>query len=708
MTISHGSLIPLFCGVLNLALMALLVIRGERSRPLDLMRLYSWSAFFSLCNIAIALLFHGGLFDVAAVGLMPWMALSTLACGLLALLRPFVNRWQDSLGFRAAQPFTLVRDAIVLVVASCYSFFATELLWNDLLPSLSMQFAIVGIAIIAFVLVLLHLLFQRSGVGIALGVAAFTILGVAQYFVLQFKGTVIMPGDLLSLGTAAEVAGGYAYSLTEGMAGLYVGFCIVLLLCSFVIPSLPKDTAHRRIARLATAVAAVISGVVMMVCFSTVSLSATYGFSATVWDPVGFYKSQGLVASLTTLGQNLRIEEPEGYTDESARNIESSYAAQHDDADGLDSSRAEAVSQFEEIGPSVVVIMNETYSDLSIYQGDSWGYSGAGFPAMLGDALLGGTVHASVSGGGTANSEFEFFEASTCGFIGPGKVPYTLYDFNTPFNIPLVFSDLGYETTAIHPNVASNYNRKSVYEQLGFDEFLTIEEFNNVEWFHNGIPDGVTYDKVLDILNSSDSPQFIFDLTMQNHSGYTSGNLPPEYQRDYQIEGLDPELQSQLNEYLGCIDKSDDDLAEFLDDLHSLDRPVVVVFFGDHQPGFSGTLNDLLFAGEDQLAHVQRTYETPYFIWANYDVAGREQVSEHRDMGINTLGSTMMHLIGAPLTPYQKSSLAIQSQVPIVNVNGYMGSDGIWYAFDNEESPYVSIVDDARRIQYLEFASKVQ
>ena len=64
------------------------------------------------------------------------------------------------------------------------------------------------------------------------------------------------------------------------------------------------------------------------------------------------------------------------------------------------------------------------------------------------------------------------------------------------------FSDIGYATTAIHPNLASNWNRETVYEQFGFDQFIDITGFEGAETLHSGVTDAATYEKVIEVLSS--------------------------------------------------------------------------------------------------------------------------------------------------------------------------------------------------------------
>ena len=49
-----------------------------------------------------------------------------------------------------------------------------------------------------------------------------------------------------------------------------------------------------------------------------------------------------------------------------------------------------------------------------------------------------------------------------------------------------------------------------------------------------------------------------------------------------------------------------------------------------------------------------------------------------------------------------------RSDVPTINVAGYLGADGLRYDLESEDSPYASTIDKLQRMQYLEFASKVQ
>ncbi|HIY79437.1 MAG TPA: LTA synthase family protein, partial [Candidatus Olsenella excrementavium] len=199
--------------------------------------------------------------------------------------------------------------------------------------------------------------------------------------------------------------------------------------------------------------------------------------------------------------------------------------------------------------------------------------------------------------------------------------------------------------TAIHPSSRANWNRETVYEEMGFDQFLDISSFDpNSPTRHSGVTDATTYEKVLEQLSSFDGPQLILDVTMQNHGGYGAFDLPEDQRVDLDITWLDDYALEEVAEYVSLIELSDNELEEFVEELREVDRPVVLVFFGDHQPALGSTLNEHLYSEEDSEdpAHQQRVYQVPYLIWANYDVAGNSQTSERADMGINDLAAVTL------------------------------------------------------------------
>ena len=405
----------------------------------------------------------------------------------------------------------------------------------------------------------------------------------------------------------------------------------------------------------------------------------------------------------------LPIEKPEDYTPDEAQSIEQELAAAYDSTYGSSEQRAAAVAQFNEIKPTIVAVMNESFSDLSCFeQLQAAGYTGPAFYNSLPDTLVRGTMLASVTGGGTANSEFEFLTGATTAFVGLGKIPYQLYQMNSVNSLAKDLKELGYTTTAMHPQNPVNYHRDKNLSAAGFWRLSFNRRFRRCALLPCRRMRLRHLRQILDLLRTDEAPQFIFDVTMQNHGGYDYGTVPAEELTNYWVEGASEGANSALNTYLTCINASDRDLEYFINELRNIGRPVVLVFFGDHQPSAATTLNDELYPQEDTASHAFRIYQSTYFVWANYEIAGNTELNVYDTVGANEIAAITLNKIGAPLTDYQKALLATRSDVPTINVAGYIGADGLRYDLESEDSPYASTIDKLQRMQYLEFASKVQ
>lgn len=661
-------------------------------------------AFSSVIPFAVLLGFTGIWYGLGKMACGP-VFLSGMTCvftllGALSVFRDvLIGRLSGVSGVLLAE----ARDALLLVIASVYSFFALDILWNEALFSLQFIFVLISVVSLFALYLFLYFIGQRTGIAVSLGVVVFTLTAIAQHFVVLFKNSAILPSDIYAIGTAAAVSSSYDLTLSKEALWLLVACGVVLFLLEFMVPAVGEGKKRFSVFIVVNAACTLVVGGSTLACFNTVDLADTFGTDKAAWQPLVSYKNQSFVPSFLTLAQQMRVEAPDGYTQGEAEQLEATYAAAYE-ASVDPTVTSGAADQFADTKPTVIAIMNETFSDLSLLDGLGVGYQGPMYLHSLVDTALAGNLSVSVHGGGTANSEFEFLTGNSMAHFGVALYPYSTFDFADVDSLPKQFYELGYKTTAIHPNLGSNWNRNKVYEELGFDEFIDISGFEGAETYHAGVTDAATYDKVLELLREDDSPQFIFDLTMQNHGGYTVGNVAQNLPW-FDFPAADDYLDAQMNEYLACIEQSDWALADFIEELRTLDRPVVVVFFGDHQPSISAAFNDAMYTGEDEVAHAERIHTTQYFIWANYDIAGNDQISVRDDLSTSTLGAKLMEVIGAPMTSYQKATLAARAEVPAINSVGYRGADGLWHDLTAEDRS--ETVDDLEWLQYLNLGSKV-
>ena len=641
------------------------------------------------------------------------------------------NHTSSSQLFDKALPW--IRDLALIMIAAWFSFAALEMADNPDWVSIEAGFRVREVLILGVAIASLYFIGQRRGVLCVVVPVVCALFGLVQNFLDLFKNTALLPSDVLAWQTAATVSGGYTYVLPTLAIESIVSAAVAIAALSLIMPVQACTTSQRarrtipqRAGRVALnlALGALCAfGVWASVDF--IDYQETFGVKLDYWDLRNSYHKYGFFASFVAATQALSVDEPEGYSDEAALEVQTKLAQQYDEQFGA--ARKSASAQFGAKKPSVIAIMNESYSDLSIFDELHDGYTGTYVTQTLADCAVKGYSAMSVHGGGTCNSEYEFLAFSSMSFMGAGMYPYQLFSFANAYTLPSVFKQLGYSTWGMHPSYPGNWNREFVYADMGIDQSLFVYDFEGADEFHGQVSDRATYERTLDILKGSDDAQFILNITMQNHSGYDRNNIPADQIVQVHPDFLDADETAVLDEFLSCIQSSDEALEYLIDELSKLDEPVAVVFFGDHQPSMTRTYNDILFSDEADLVHKTRISLTPYFIWTNYDVetpgaaagdaggtdeaggnseagsaggvdgtGGTNGVSEasgtdeadgasEADINTNTLssanylGAQLLETIGAPLDDYTKALLVLHQQIIAVNTNGFCDSQGIWH-----------------------------
>ncbi len=597
-----------------------------------------------------------------------------------------------------------------------------EVPFNSYMPFGGPSFFWLEMLIAGLLMLACYFLGQRHASCCVIPLLALFFIGIAQGFIKRFKNAGILPTDLFALGTAAAVSNEYVFSLNDqALLGIAFATCTIALL-SLVRPATTRKEATPRhvLTNLGCALGATLLLAAVVLVPNYESLRDE---QRVYWYSIDYYLSQGFLPTFIAIAQDMPIKRPEGYSDDEARNAMRQHADSYRAYAQADEDHLQAAKQFQELKPSIIAVMNESFADLSVYDGMHAGYPGPQFlKTGFDDALARGTLNVMVHGGGTCNSEFEFLTGNSLAFIGTGKYPYSVYDLSNIDALAMHLSTLGYHTCAIHPNFPSNWNRDKVYPQFGFDEFLSIEDFGGLpnvaedtqtpnephyEVFHSGVSDAGTYEMMLKMLEEHDEPLFFFDVTMANHGSYDQNNIPADYQQHYHVADYEGETTDEsLNEYLACIERSDDDLRDLIARLKNLKRPVVLVFFGDHQPAITSEFNDYWYTDEPADVHARRAFSSDYVIWANYDVAGQAQAGVRDETSVDMLAAKTLDLIGAPVTDYQAALLDIQKSIRSLSASDYLGADGTWHA-PSEDSPYARDYHDLSLIEYLNFATRI-
>jgi len=516
---------------------------GRRVRP----SLLTWPLAY-VCGLVVCLVFLVlGHADEGLVTITPFLLVVT-GCGAATFLRPqahdammgWICRRLSSDRGRSMALGAIYAAALLLAGASAV--YALEHAWTSTPFTDGARFAWLEYSFVLMLLGFLYFLAQRRGGAAAIAVCCVGCLGVAVHYVLCFKGTMLTPGDVYGMFTAAEVSSQYTFLLSQSVVNCMAIAAPGILALSLVRPEPREGGRTRRCVIIANLVCAAIlaCGLVWFQCYS--HLAQDQGVDLYYWDLQASSRSRGYLNTFVAEVQDLQVPAPPGYSEDGAETLEKSYATTYDADEETAERRAQSTAQFDELRPSIVVVMDESYANLSIFDQLQSGYEGTFVSSCSeGGTLLRGALMVSVYGGTTCNSEFEFLTGNSLAFMGYATTPFAMFDLSGTSSLPKQLSALGYDTTAIHPNLATNWYRNIIYPQLGFDKFLDIDDFVGAKQYHGTTSDAATYDKILEVLGQSDDPQFIFDLTMQNHSGYDTGDIPEADELDYEPAGHDDE-----------------------------------------------------------------------------------------------------------------------------------------------------------------------
>ena len=265
--------------------------------------------------------------------------------------------------------------------------------------------------------------------------------------------------------------------------------------------------------------------------------------------------------------------------------------------------------------PNIIVIMSEAFWEfekiLPNYEGETY------YPTVS-EYKVGNIVSPSF-GGATSNVEFEALTGYSNNFLPDGSVPYQ--QFMSPYvpALPNLLKEYGYETSAFHTYHKFFWNRVVAYPALGFDRFVGLEDLESPAYKGVFIDDREVNNLILNQLKDATQPQFIYAVTMQNHGMYLDeryGNDTMQIATDYSeyVNGM-------INTYGTGVVHSDEVLKDLLEEIETLDKPTLVVFFGDHLPNLDNTYREVGFVdanGNFSLEDQLKLKETPVAVWNNY------------------------------------------------------------------------------------------
>ena len=480
------------------------------------------------------------------------------------------------------------------------------------------------------------------------------LFGLANHYVLSFRGRIIFPCDLLTLDTAAVVAKSYDYTPDRQIwiaLAVLGGYLLLLLLAHIVYHPKGRQRLGRKL--LWGSVAGM---VIYLFAFFFTPLLPTIGIYTQQWRT----QQNGFLLNFTTAIRYSFVSEPDGYDADKVAQTARSY-------------RSQSVTDAGELPENLIFIMNESFADLTAaFPNLELSEDPLAFYHSLTENTVKGTMISPVTGGGTANVEFEYLTGDSLAFLPSSTVAYQLYLYDGCPSLVSQAKDLGYHTIAFHPYLSSGWNRTSVYPWLGFDEVHFQEDVQDPQYIRNYVSDLSDYEQLFRWTEESAGPTMIFNVTMQNHSGYSQGwnNLSG----DVTVTG-GAKPSSITTQYFSLMKESDQAIQALVEHYSQVDEKTLIVFFGDHQPPLGNTFFETLYGkklDERDPEEVQQAYETPFFIWANYDIPEQDDLR----ISSNYLGVLAAEVAGLPLTGYQQLLSRLMDVLPVASTAGYVTADG--------------------------------
>lgn len=508
-------------------------------------------------------------------------------------------------------------------------------------------------------------------------------IGAANYFVLSFRGSPVVPSDIASAGTAKNVAANYTYTLTTAFISNLI---IILYVCTIIC----KNKKFKPIGESRKVlIPLIVLGFVVNAGFiHQESFLEHYSIKVNVWNQKKGYSKNGTLFGFAMNFKYLTAEKPDGYSMKEVKKIAENY---------MDEEEPEGKIQDEK--PNIIVIMDEAFSDLSVIHKFETNKDYMPFIKSLEKNTVKGQLYVSVFGGNTCNTEMEFLTGNTMAFLPNGSIGYTQFIKGELPNLTTTLKKQNYTGNyAFHPYLADGWNRVNVYNWFGFSDFLSQDDVDNPTLYRKYISDESDFDKIIELYEQNkkengEDPFYLFNVTMQNHGGYTETYA--NFENDVEI--TDENSDEQANQYLSLIKKTDEAFEQLVKYFEKVDEPTMIVMFGDHEPSLDDSFYEKLYGkklADLTQEELQKKYQTPYVIWANYDID-----EEEKDMSANYLSSYILKIAGLETTGYNRFLLNLQKKVPIINAVGYIGADGKQYTFD-DESEYKSDILKYQILQY--------
>ncbi|RYQ57935.1 phosphoglycerol transferase [Bifidobacterium pseudolongum subsp. globosum] len=580
-----------------------------------------------------------------------------------------------------------------------------------------------------------------------LGTAIFGAIAGIYAFACKIKYAMrtepILPSDLGFLNggggenVASFVTDEYKPIIDHGIT-LIIWFVVICLLlqfldrrgafihCSWRHPFANAKNIFGNICRIAASVMSVwlimtYAGALSVPDSSIREFVKDIGYSPVIWNVGDDARANGAATTFLSLTKVKAMDDEPDYNEETMQAIHDRYAKQ---AQEINTTRNATLTD-----TTVINVLSETLSDPNRVPGVHFNIDPMPNIHALSNTATTGLMLSPGYGGGTANIEFQQMTGlSMANFNGSMLSPYQqllptrpeVFSFNQMWNEACGGDDSC--SVGFHPFLQRFYLRNANYKKFKFSHLYTLDSDPKIK--HAGtyegksgksgnVTDEQAYQNVIDEVRANaqaNKPaQFIELVTMQNHAPYPGiyGDENEFFAAD--MSNVPDGEKGVIGNYAKGVQRTDEATKQFLDELDAIDKPITVVFYGDHLPGIYTT------AANDPKNSIA-LHETDYFIWSNRASAAHDVKLPESNAAYSSSNYFMAQTaqqLNARVSPYLALLTELHNEIPAlsraVTSGGTWSPDGSVTYLDNEgkemdpkqfSAKAKQLLSDYRMVQY--------
>ncbi len=396
------------------------------------------------------------------------------------------------------------------------------------------------------------------------------------------------------------------------------------------------------------------------------------------------------------------MDQPKGYSKQKMESLVKEYRSEAKDIN-KDRSNNNLSDQ------TLIFVLSESFSDPSRVPNIKLNQDPMPNIRNIKKNTTSGLMMSSGYGGGTANMEYMTLTGLAMNqFSDSLQSPYTqlVNKQEDPINIANSFKT----SAAIHPFHGNFYNRNTVYKKFGIQTFRNLDTKGSLALKQTDtlpqmeyVSDTSAYNDTLWQINQAKGGQFINLVTMQNHMPYTNKYTDNPYK--VTGSGISDKSRSLAENFSRSINYTDNSTKEFLEKLDAIEKPITVVWYGDHLPG--------IYDGNDIYKYNVAEHETDYFVYSNKyarDHGNGTTKLTDKDTDVtdpNGFIPLALKQMDQKVTPYYALLTKVQEDVPAMaksidenSNNLYVGKNGVEVKDSQLTDKQNKIIHDYKLVQY--------